>query len=213
MTAAYQLTSGTSVLRTSDGASIPPDPANVDFRTYLVWLSNGNTPDPALIPPMPMVLDICSFYLRFTAAEQLAMQTVASGAPSVALSMTLWSAQGWIDLTSSAMQSWLSGLVPSGALSSHRMAQIIDPNTTAVTTLGSVTATGAGDVIATTATRVINAASATASGAPLIAAFPTAVGSAVAIASGASLTTTDSQLLDSVAGKGAAGVLPKPHHT
>ena len=36
--------------------SIPPDPANVDFATYLTWVAAGNTPEPAPIlePPVPL---------------------------------------------------------------------------------------------------------------------------------------------------------------
>jgi hypothetical protein len=59
----YQLTTGDTILRLADNASIPPDPANTDYAAYLGWLAVGNTPEPAPEPePVP----------ELTLAEKLA---------------------------------------------------------------------------------------------------------------------------------------------
>ena len=50
----YQLTTtGTSIIRLSDGAFIPADSDNTDYAAYLRWWAEGNTPLPAAPPPPP----------------------------------------------------------------------------------------------------------------------------------------------------------------
>jgi hypothetical protein len=49
----YQLTSSDTILRLSDNAYIPTAPGNRDYREYLDWLAEGNTPEPAPPPPPP----------------------------------------------------------------------------------------------------------------------------------------------------------------
>lgn len=50
--AAYKLTRFDCVLRTADGAAIPIDERNADYRDYLAWVAAGNTADPADPPPI-----------------------------------------------------------------------------------------------------------------------------------------------------------------
>ena len=48
----YKLTHSLYILRISDGAYIPDDLKNTDYKNYLAWVAAGNTPEPAdPIPP------------------------------------------------------------------------------------------------------------------------------------------------------------------
>ena len=42
----YKLTKSQSIVRLDGDLHIPPDPANSDYREYLIWLAAGNTPTP-----------------------------------------------------------------------------------------------------------------------------------------------------------------------
>ena len=49
----YKLTDTTTIIRISDGASIPADPANTDYANYLEWVEAGNTATAADAIPDP----------------------------------------------------------------------------------------------------------------------------------------------------------------
>ena len=41
----------TVIVRLRDNAYIPKEPGNTDYAAYRQWLSGGNTPEPADVPP------------------------------------------------------------------------------------------------------------------------------------------------------------------
>ncbi len=45
----YVLTATLYVIRNSDGATIPEDPANRDYAAYQAWVAAGGMPDPYAI--------------------------------------------------------------------------------------------------------------------------------------------------------------------
>jgi hypothetical protein len=51
--AKYQATSTNMIIRASDGAHIPPDIGNADYREYLEWETAGGVIDPCIPPPPP----------------------------------------------------------------------------------------------------------------------------------------------------------------
>jgi len=53
MTETYKLSPFGGVQRLSDGAFIPNDERNADWRAYQEWVAEGNTAHPADAPPTP----------------------------------------------------------------------------------------------------------------------------------------------------------------
>jgi hypothetical protein len=54
MTESYKLNAMGGVQRLSDGAFIPEDERNADWRTYLAWVAAGNTAFAADYEPPPL---------------------------------------------------------------------------------------------------------------------------------------------------------------
>ncbi len=121
------LTSG-GVLREVDGATIPPDPANADYQTYLAWVADGNTPDPVVVAAPPSVIPVQAFWARFTPTEQAAIQAAASTNPGIAQAMTFALVIGQVNLlTGPIVTNWMAALVSAGVITSNRSAIILTP--------------------------------------------------------------------------------------
>lgn len=69
----YKLTTGSNVVCIETTASIPADPANADYAQYLLWLAEGNTPEPAdpIIVPAPSVVTMRQARLALLASGLL----------------------------------------------------------------------------------------------------------------------------------------------
>ena len=123
----YKLTANQCVIRTSDSAGIPSDPANTDYAQYLQWLSEGNTPLPAdpLPPPPPKQFTSLEYLDLFTESEQLAVVSATMAVPQVKLWYDKMLAAGYVTAADPRTEGGLAALVGAGLLTEARKAEIL----------------------------------------------------------------------------------------
>jgi len=64
---AYKLARDSSIVRLSDSAGIPADTSNRQYREYLAWCAEGNTPEP-YVPPVPTQAELNRPHLVYLAS-------------------------------------------------------------------------------------------------------------------------------------------------
>jgi hypothetical protein len=121
----YQLTSTTNIKRLGDDATIPADPANADYRAYLEWQLDGNTPLPYEAPAQALspVISRLDFLQRMTLQERIAAR--ASTNPVVADLMHLLNIAATVNLTHETTVQGVNYLESQGILGTGRAAAIL----------------------------------------------------------------------------------------
>ncbi|MHA2265803.1 MAG: hypothetical protein ACXAEN_25715 [Candidatus Thorarchaeota archaeon] len=76
--ASYKLMD-TNVIVRDDGAFIPQDPRNRDFRRYEAWLAKGNTPAPPDAEPMVTDADFVEQEIKASSTLQTLVAVIAKG--------------------------------------------------------------------------------------------------------------------------------------
>jgi hypothetical protein len=88
----YQLTTDSSVIRLLDGALIPTDLGNTDWREYQSWLAQGNTPQPAPTPEpstQPNFTLFLDLILVSDLYQSIVVQSTANSAVNTGLTVTM----------------------------------------------------------------------------------------------------------------------------
>ena len=111
----YTLGSNGYVTRTEDGAAIPPDSANADYREYLSWVAAGNTASAHVQASLRQIASL-SFRKRFPSQEMAAItvaaaQYSAAGHPELQILIDNLSAARFVDLDAGETQAGVASLL------------------------------------------------------------------------------------------------------
>ena len=79
----YRLTESTNIIRLADSACIPADPANTDYAEYQKWLAEGNAPEPADPPPVPVITSVTMRQARLALLQQGLLTQVNNAVASI----------------------------------------------------------------------------------------------------------------------------------
>jgi hypothetical protein len=130
---AYKKHDAGYVVRLADGALIPPDKANGDYRTYLDWVAAGNAADPADPLSQFVAIDGQVWLDRFSGAEQVAVFTLARTNVQLAIflhqlaqgkDLVLRNAAGQVP---PRLQAGLDRLVTAGLITAARETELLAP--------------------------------------------------------------------------------------
>lgn len=126
----YRLTASAAMIqRIADGAFIPVDSRNPDYRAYLAWVQGGNTAAPYVAPSLTVGRVPCSpVYARrhiLTQPELVALHTLALTNVQMAIWMFDMSAATYLLPADPELQQGLDGLVALNILTPQRKADIL----------------------------------------------------------------------------------------
>lgn len=118
----YRLSSNGYVIRLADGAWIPPETGNADWRDYQAWLGVGNAPEPVPEPlaPTSVVIDGAVFLSRVTDEEYAAVIAAASRNAQLARWIEVLRMRGSIDVLGDEAQAAKTALVAAELLTQSR---------------------------------------------------------------------------------------------